>query len=178
MHSGDPDPDELLLIGYVVAAFGMRGQFKLRAITDRPDYLQKRIRTIYIGTQYKYTPYQLHNVFQHKPQLLVMTVQGITKREHAEDLRGAEVFILETDAAPLGTDEYYIHQLYNLRVETTEGAILGYVQEVIATGSNEVLVVRRPDQPDALIPMIHDVVQTLDVVGQRIIIRLLPGLVE
>lgn len=171
-----PDPDELLLIGHIVSTFGMRGQLKVRAITNRPDHLQQHIRTIYIGTEH--APYQLLKVFQHKSQLLVVTVQGITTREQAEDLRGAEVFILETEAAPLDTDEYYIHQLYNLRVETTEGAILGYVHEVIETGSNEVLIVRRPDQPDALIPMIYDVVQELDVDRQRIIIRLLPGLVE
>ncbi len=171
-----PDPDELLLIGHIVAAFGMHGQLKVRAVTDRPDHLQKRIRTIYIGTEH--TPYQLRNVFQHKPQLLVITVQGITMRNQAEDLRGAEVFILEAEAAPLATDEYYIHQLYNLRVETTEGTLLGYVHEVLETGANEVLVVRRADQSDALIPMIYDVVQELDVAGQRIVIRLLPGLVE
>lgn len=171
-----PDPGELLLIGQIVSTFGTHGQLKVRAVTDRPDHLQKHIRTIYIGTER--TPYHLLNVFQHKPQLLVMKVQGVTMREQAEELRGAEVFILEADAAPLGTDEYYLHQLYHLRVETTEGATVGYVHEVLETGSNEVLVVRRPDQPDALIPMIHDVVQELDVAGQRIVIRLLPGLIE
>lgn len=170
----DMTPDELLLIGHVVATFGLRGQIKLRAITDQPEHLKRRVKTVYIGTER--TPYQLVDVFQHKPGLLILTLKGITTRDAAETLRGAEVSILETDAAPLDTDEYYIHQLYGLRVETTEGVELGQVREVLETGANEVLVVARPDQPEVLIPMIHAVVQELDLPGKRVVIRVLEGL--
>lgn len=170
----NPSPDELLLIGTIVAPFGLHGQLKLRSITDRPDHLQRHVRTVYIGP--KATAYTLIKVFQHKPGLLVLSLDGVTSREAAENLRGAEVSIRETEAAPLDTDEYYIHQLYNMRVETTEGVELGRVREVLETGANEVLIVARPGQSDALIPMINDVVVELDVAGGRVVIRLIEGL--
>ena len=47
-----------------------------------------------------------------------------------------------------------------------------------STGASEVLVVTRAGQPDGLIPMIHDVVQQLDIAGNRIVVRLLEGLLE
>ncbi len=50
------------------------------------------------------------------------------------------------------------------------------MREVLETGANEVLVVARPDQPDALIPMIHDVVQDLDIPGGQVVVRLIEGL--
>ncbi len=61
---------------------------------------------------------------------------------------------------------------------TEDGAEIGKVREVLETGASEVLVVTRADQPDGLIPMIHDVVQELDFAGGRIVVRLLDGLLE
>jgi 16S rRNA processing protein RimM len=167
-------PDELYLIGRIASAFGMRGQVKMRAITDRPDHIESHVRQVYLGAHLM--PYLLLDLFEHKPGLLVLTFQGISTREQAEELRNTEVFIRASDAAPLDEGEYYLHHLYSLRVETVEGDEIGQVREVLETGSNEVLVVARPGQSDALIPMIRDVVQELDIAGGRVVIRLLEGL--
>ncbi len=163
----------MLMIGVIVAPFGTRGQVKLRSYTDRPDHL-RRIRTVYIGP--KRQEHTLTKIIEHKPGLLVLSLRGVGQREDAEALRSSEVFIRETDAAPLDEGEYFIHTLYNLRVETEAGEQIGTVREVIETGANDVLVVSRPGQTDALIPMIHDVVQELDPASGKIVIRLLEGL--
>lgn len=169
-----PISDDLLLVGRIGAAFGVRGQIKLHAMTDYPDHLIHNITTLYIGDQQ--APYRLLDAFEHKPGILVLTLGGITTREAAQGLRHAEVFIAADASIPLGEDEYYLHDLYGLRVETHEGVELGSVREVLETGANEVLVVARPDQPDVLIPMIHDVVEDLDIAAGRVVIRLLAGL--
>jgi 16S rRNA processing protein RimM len=169
-----PAPDELLIIGRIVAPFGVRGQVKLRAVTDRPDHLQRHVRTVYVGAAR--TPYQLVHVIQHKPGLLILTLKDVTSRDAAEELRNTEVSIRERDAAPLDAGEYYIHELYGLRVETTEGVVVGQVREILETGANEVLIVARPGQSDALIPMIHDIVQELDLAGKRLVIQPMEGL--
>jgi len=158
----------------VVAPFGVRGQVKVRSYTDQIEHLQRRITTVYVGPQRQ--GYALRHVFVHKPGLLVLTLEGVTTREGAEELRGAEVSIREREAAPLDEGEYFLHQLYGLTVVTEAGAELGVVAEVLETGANDVLVVRRAGQPDALIPMIHDVVQQLDFAQGRVVIRLLEGL--
>lgn len=169
-----PAADELLLIGRIVAPFGLRGQVKLRAFTDNPDHLRRRVQRVYVGAAN--TTYHLLEVVEHKPGLLILTLNGVTTRDEAEELRGAEVSILEGDAAPLGDDEYFLHQLYNLRVETIEGAEVGVVRDVLETGANEVLVVVRADKNEALIPMIRDIVQELDLAGGRVVIRPIDGL--
>jgi 16S rRNA processing protein RimM len=169
-------PDEYLMIGEIVAPFGIRGQVKVKSYTDNVDHLGRRIRTVYLGP--KRQSYPLKGVFEHKPGLLILSLGGVTKREQAEELRRSEVAILEREAAPLDDGEYFIHQLYGLTVLTEDGAEIGKVREVLETGASEVLVVTRPGQPDGLIPMIHDVVQQLDIAGGRIVVRLLEGLLE
>ncbi len=169
-----PAPDELLLIGRIVAPFGVHGQMKLHAVTDRPDHLQHHIRMVYVGKTY--TPYHLINAIQHKPGLLILTLSDVTSREAAEELRNTEVSIRESDAAPLDPGEYYLHELYGLYVETTGGVVIGQVREIVETGANEVLIVARPGQSDALIPMIHEIVKELDLLGKRLVIQPMEGL--
>ncbi len=165
---------EYLLVGRIASPFGVRGQVKVRSFTDRPDHLLRRVRTLYIGSDY--TPYQITHGFEHKPGLLVLTLKTIATREDAIAMRNREVYIRAQDAAPLAAGEYFIHDLYGMQVETENGELIGTVREVLETGANEVLVVQRADQPDALIPMIYDVVINLDYAAKRITIRVLEGL--
>jgi 16S rRNA processing protein RimM len=174
MTQQSPPPDDTLLIGQIVAPFGVRGQVKLRAYTAHVEHLRRRIRAVYIGDERR--EYTLTGLIEHKPGLLILSLGGVTTRDAAEELRGAEVAIRERDAAPLEEGEYFIHQLYGLIVVDEQGAEIGRVREVLETGANEVLVVARPDQPEALIPMIHDVVQELDIPGGRVVVRLIEGL--
>lgn len=166
--------DDLLLVGAIVAPFGVRGQVKMRSYTDRVDHLRRSIRTVLLGPEHK--EYPLRAVLEHKPGLLVLTLGGVATRDDAEALRGQEVAIRERDAAPLEEGEYFIHQLYGLAVVDEAGAEIGRVRDVLETGANEVLIVARPGQADALIPMIHAVVQDLDIAGGRIVVRLIEGL--
>jgi 16S rRNA processing protein RimM len=176
MTQQSPSSDDTLLIGRIVAAFGVRGQVKLKSLTDNVEHLSKRIRTLYIGP--KLRPYTLTGLFEHKPGLLILSLEGVTTREAAEDLRGQEASILEHEAAPLAEGEYFLHQLYGLSVVAEDGAEIGKVRDVLETGANEVLVISRPGLSDGLIPMIHDVVQDLDFVGGRVVVRLIPGLLD
>lgn len=167
-------PDDTLLIGEIVAPFGVHGQVKVRAYTDHIEHLRRRIRTVFLGPERRECA--LKGVIEHKPGLLILTLGGIADRDAAENLRGTEVAIRERDAAPLEQGEYFIHQLYGLMVVTEEGQTIGRVREVLETGANDVLVVTRLGQTDALIPMIYDVVQDLNIAGGCVVVRLLEGL--
>ena len=169
-----PNPDELLFIGTIVGPFGIKGQVKLHAATDQPEHIKNHVRDLFIGKDR--TLYTLTRLFQHKPSLLILTLRGIESRDAAEDLRGSEVYIREAEAAPLGEDEYYLHQLPGLLVLQEDGTEIGTVKDVIETGANEVLVVSRPGQADALIPMVHEFVVGVDFAAGRLKVRPIEGL--
>jgi 16S rRNA processing protein RimM len=167
--------DDLLLIGKIMVPFGVRGQVKMFAITSYPEHLQ-RVKTVYVGNDY--TPHALQKAAIHKGAEMIVTLGGVTTREAAEALRGQEVFMRDSDALPLESDEYFLHDLPGLRVRTADGAEIGTVREVLDNPANEVLVVKRVEGGDVLIPMIKDVVQQLDIAGGEIVINPLPGLLE
>ncbi len=166
--------EELLLIGQIGAPFGVHGQVKVKSFTDRPDHIARHVRTLLIGKER--TAYTLRRLSVHKPGLLIAELQGVTTREAADELRGAEVYIRAADAAPLAADEYFIHDLVGLEAHTSEGQSIGKVREVLETGAGEVLVIARQGQGDALVPMVHDFIAELDIAGGKVVIRPIEGL--
>ena len=78
----------------------------------------------------------------------------------------------------LREDEYYFADLAGLRVETEEGQLLGKVTDILQTGANDVYVIGRERQKDLLIPAIKDCVKQIDLENGRMVIHLLPGLLE
>jgi len=166
--------EELLLIGQIVAPFGVRGQLKLKGFTDRPDHIARHVRTLYVGKAR--TELTLRRLAEHKPGVFILEIQGVTTRELADELRGSEVYIRASDAAPLAADEYFIHDLVGLAVETAEGQPVGKVREVLETGAGEVLVITRAEQPDALVPMVRDFIAAIDLPGGKVVISPIEGL--
>ncbi|PDW02057.1 ribosome maturation factor RimM [Candidatus Viridilinea mediisalina] len=168
--------DDLLLIGFVAAPFGVQGQLKVKGFTDRPDHIARHVRTLYLQQKGQPQPYQLARLHEHKPGILIMTLQGVNDREAADALRGAEIYIREADAAPLAEDEYFIHQLIGIKAFTTTGTLIGNVRDVLTTGSGDVLIIARPDQSDALVPMVRDFIASLDLVAGQVTIKPVEGL--
>jgi 16S rRNA processing protein RimM len=108
----------------------------------------------------------------------MMLFAGYTSRTAAEQLRGE---LLEVDASDLPTlpeGEYYIDELVDLEVVTADGEGVGRLVEVLATGANDVYVVRREGRKDVLLPAIVDVVREVDIEGRRMIVELPPGLID
>jgi len=76
---------------------------------------------------------------------------------------------------PLEEGEYYHFQLIGVRVEMENGEWLGQVVDVLATGANDVYVVRGP-WGEVLLPAVDDVVLELDLELKRMVVHLLPGM--
>lgn len=168
--------DDLLLIGQIFAPFGVSGQVKLKAITDRPEHIARTARKVYLQLHKTQTAYTLTRLHEHKPGLLIATLREVTDRDAAEALRGAEIYIHAADVAPLAEDEYFLHQLVGLAAQTADGTPIGTVREVLTTGAGEVLLITREGQPDALVPMVRQFIAQLDLAAGLVVINPIEGL--
>lgn len=168
--------DDLLYIGVLGAPFGVRGQIKLHSISSHPEHLVRHLRTVFIGP--KRIPHQVTRLFLHKPGLLIIQLQSVADRDAAADLRGAEVYIAAADAAPLGEDEFFYHDLIGLAAVTDTGDLIGEVRDVLETGAGEIAVIARRGRADALVPMVRDFIVAIDLVERRLVIRPIDGLLD
>jgi 16S rRNA processing protein RimM len=103
----------------------------------------------------------------------------VPDRNAAETMRGARLLI-STDAVapPTDPDEFHVHQLEGLRAELEDGSVVGTVREVIYGPGGELLVLARPDLPDALVPFVRPIVPTVDLDGGRVVLTPPEGLLD
>jgi 16S rRNA processing protein RimM len=107
----------------------------------------------------------------------LLKFEGIDTPEQARALVGAEIF---ADAAALPALEpgcYYHFQLVGLIVRTEEGEVLGPVAEVIEAGASDLLVVPRAGR-EHLIPVVEEIVRSVDLEAGVIEVRLPQGLLD
>lgn len=152
--------NDFLLVGRITGPFGVRGELKVTLISSRPDHLAT-IKQMFIGATFR--PCSVSRLHEHKASVYILRLNEVSTRDEAEELRGTELYIQAKDAAPLDEDEYFLHDLVGLRVQTKAGDDIGTVVELIETGANEVLVVRQIGQADVLIPMVRTIVERIDI---------------
>ena len=159
-------PDGRIVIGRVGAAHGIHGDLRIIPLTDFPERFSA-LREVMVGDE-------LLHVAHVKPQgkNFLMRFREYTVREDAQRLTGRLLTVARAEAAPLDEGEYYVFDIVGLTVYDEEDNELGSVENVLRTGSNDVYAVRSEDGRELLIPAMRAVVQSIDLPGGRMTVRL------
>jgi 16S rRNA processing protein RimM len=121
--------------------------------------------------------FRLRKMMHYKNDLYTAQLGGIATRELADALRTTELYIKITDVAPLDADEYFLHDLPGMSVQTVDGVVIGTVSDVISTGASDIIVVTREGLSDVLIPLVKAFVQSYDVATRTIVVTPIPGMI-
>jgi len=113
----------------------------------------------------------------HKSGGWILVLGGVRDRDGAESLRGAVLIAAREELPPPGEDEWFVADLVGSEVVSDAGEPLGTLEEVLKMPANDVFVVRGP-RGEILLPVIDDVIRTVDPEAGRVTVHLLPGLVE
>jgi 16S rRNA processing protein RimM len=167
-------PPEYLAVGRVVRPHGVRGGLKVSSNSELIYKLEPSVN-IYLGA--KKDPATVKTLRRHRKEFL-MFIEGCTNRETAEKWRGATIYIRFASLAPLPEGEFFHWQIVGLHVITTAGEELGTIEEIMETGANDVYLVRDSTGKEILLPAIESVIQNVDLENERIVVRLIPGLIE
>ena len=164
-----------LEIGQIVNTFGIKGIVKVVPFTDditRFDNLKK----VYIKTKKEKKEYDIEEVKYHK-NMVLLKFKGIENPEDAALLKNAYLLVDRKDAVPLPKNSYYIVDLLGLEVYTEEGVLLGILEDIYNTGSNDIYVVKDEKGKQILLPAISDVIKNIDIENKKITVHLLNGLI-
>ncbi len=122
--------------------------------------------------------YVIESAREHSGRLLVR-LEGVADRNAAEALRG-NIFLVDTaDLPPIDDpDEFYDHQLEGLAVVTTDGTVVGNVNEVLHTAAGELLSVTSETGAEVLVPFVGAIVTEVSLQNQTIEIDPPDGLLD
>ncbi len=164
-----------LEIGQIVNTFGIKGFVKVNPwVNDitRFDNLKK----VYIKIRKEQKKLEIEEVKYHK-NMVLLKFKGIETVEQAEMLRNAYLEIDREDAIPLEEGTYFIADLLESEVYSDDGKMIGILEDIYNTGSNDIYVVKNELGKSILLPGIPDVIKEVDVENKKIIVHLLKGLV-
>ena len=161
----DAADEKWVLVGKIVGLSGVRGEVKLESYTEP--------RTRIFG----YQPWLLKTASGEREisgcrgraqgKGIVATLPEIDDRDAAARFVGSEVWVRRSALPGAKQGEYYWADLEGLEVVTVEGAKLGRVSHLVATGANDVLVVA--GDRERLIPFVlDDYVKQVDFESGRI----------
>lgn len=164
--------NEILEIGKVVNTHGIRGELKIQPWCDDPAIFDE-LEYIYIGGEkYNITRSRFHKTCE------IVAVEGINNINEAELLKNKIVTIEREMLGELPEGTYYIADIIGLEVRSTNGNILGVIDNVISTGSNDVYEIKREGKKPLLLPVIDEVINEVNLNDGYVSVTLIKGLAD
>jgi 16S rRNA processing protein RimM len=168
--------DMFIQIGQIINTHGIKGEVKVMPFTDDPGRFEA-LDWLYIKKNNNLNKYFITSIKYQKDKLIIR-FKNVDSMSDAENLKNCMLFIDRDKAIKLPEDTYFIVDLIGLTVITDKGIILGTVDDIIATGSNDVYIVKDKEGREVLIPAIKDVVKNIDLNTKFITIIPLEGLMD
>jgi 16S rRNA processing protein RimM len=165
---------DLVEIARINGPHGLRGRIR---ITPFGGSIEGFTRYTHVMIGSDPTPVALLSAQKSKGTYII-ALEGYTHISQVEHMKGQVISVHPEQLEPLPEGEYYWRDLIGLKVVDREGSPLGEVVSVLATGSNDVLVVDEARQH--LIPFTGDVIVEVSLDRQCIVIdaSLLEGLLD
>ena len=167
-------PANTLLIGRIVGAHGTGGVCKIVSYAESLSIFKAGDRLWVETVEAQFQTHEILWVKAHSKGAL-MALRGVVDREAAQALRGAGLYIEKNRLPVLEDGHFYWFELIGLEVYTEGGHFLGRLVSILATGSNDVYVVRHADQ-ETLVPALASVVKRVDTAARRMEVILPEGL--
>lgn len=167
----EPSELEFITIGKIIAPWGVKGQLKVKIITDFPERFSPSSK-VYLNRQ----PTTIKSTIWHKDKAII-SLDGISSVAEAKKLRGQSIEIHRSQLKTLPRGRYYHFQLIGLEVGTTRGEHLGSITRIITTAGNDIYVVNGA-RGEILIPAVEDVVKSVDLDKGCLVIEAIEGLLN
>jgi 16S rRNA processing protein RimM len=146
--SGEP---RRIVIGRIGGPFGVKGWVKLLSWSEpREQIIGYSPWLVQTGGQWR--EWRVAEGHAHGKGVIAR-LEGVTDREQAAALMGADIAVWRSQLGETKPGEYYWADLIGLDVQLGDGRSLGRVDSMMATGSNDVLVVEGERQ--RLVPFIN-----------------------
>ena len=155
--------DNTLIVGEVLRPQGLRGEVKVKPLTDDPDRFFDLRRVFLRGEEKRCRCLRVHEGYAY------LQIDGIFSREAAEGIRGEMLRIRREDAVKLPENAEFICDLIGLRGVLTGGGEIGKITDVLQPSANDVYVFNGP-RGEVLVPALKSVVVRVDLAAGTILL--------
>ena len=174
-----PSPNDLIELGAISEAQGLRGQVKVRPHSSDPVALLSS-KTVWLsliprrdlnaasspspeGSKASLTEYKVKGAKIHSGNV-VMTLDGVDDRDQALALKGARILVARDAFPKTDKDDYYWVDLIGCHAINLQKESLGEVIDVTENGAHGVIAIGDLVKKEVryLVPFVKEVVQNVD----------------
>ncbi len=168
--------ENLVEVGKVIKAFGLRGELKVHPEVFFEDFLRFKAFLV-ISPKGGKKILNVEHVRTGAGNSLIVKFKEIDSREIAEKLKGLPLLVNSEDLPGLQTDEYYIRDLIGCLV--FDGTVqVGEVVDFINQGIYGSLVVLTTENKEVLVPFVKNYVKSVDTLKKEITVNEFQSLKE
>lgn len=161
--------------GKIVGTHGVRGGLRVQPWCDTPEFLCQ-FKNIFLKEQAIYNSVKVKSAKSHG-NVVIMEFDGVNNMDEAENLRGKVLFVKRKDFK-LEEGQYLISDLIDADVfDADSDEFIGKISDVSKTGANDVWHIKKNGK-EYLIPVIDDVVISVNIDENKVVIRPLKGIFE
>lgn len=163
-------------IGQIVNTYGIKGFVKVVPFTDDITRFGK-LKSVYIDIKGSLKEFTIEEV-KYSKNMVLIKFKEIPDINEAEKYRNYYIRINRADAKKLPKDTYFIADLLGLEVYNSETKeLLGKVDDIFPTGSNDVYVVKDELGKQILLPGTKEVIKQVDLENGKIFVNIIQGLI-
>lgn len=152
-------PENLVVMGRIVAPYGVFGWLKIVPDTETMDSLFN-YDSWWIGKDDNWRELDVVEAKIHN-DVLVVKLQGIDDRDAAFACKGKQVAVPRDALPEAAENEYYWSDLIGLTVKNQQDVVFGLITDVFETGANDVIVVSSNEGTESRERLIPFTAQTI-----------------
>ena len=157
---------EYVSIGKIVNTHGLKGTLKVKSFTDFKEDRYKKGNLLYISFKDEYIPVTVSS-FRTVKTLDYLTFKEYDDINMIEKYKGSFLMFNKEEAKELEEDEFYFDELIGLDVYT-DTLLVGKCIDIREYPQGEIIVVKRDDKKDALVPFRKEFVKEVNKKLKRI----------
>lgn len=152
----------MIKVGKIINTHALKGECKIYLVTDEAFERFEKGKKLYLkdGSSLTVKQFRIQKGFGY------CFFEGIDSIEKAEKLKNEDLWIHKKDLPELDEDTFYYHELMNCMVFNQKNEELGTVVDILETGANLVLRVKKENH-SFLVPFVSAFIENVDIENKK-----------
>ncbi|MEI6682299.1 MAG: ribosome maturation factor RimM [Bacteroidota bacterium] len=168
--------DDFFYLGKVLKTHGNKGQVMVLLDVDDPEEYES-LESVYLDLQGERIPFFIGSLELKHNRKAVVKFDDFDTIEDAESLQGLEMYLPVTALPALKGNQFYFHEIIGYRVVDGHHGDIGIIEDILEMPHQSLFQIRHGEK-EILVPVVDDIIRTVDRKKKLLLIEAPDGLIE